>query len=331
VDGERGLADAILVGAGTLRRDDPRLLVRSAARRAERGADPIKVAIGGAGDLDPSLRFFTTGHGERLVYCPAWAVDRLRERLGAAAEVVGAGEPLDLRAVLDDLGRRGVRRLLVEGGSAVHTAFLSAGLADELQLAVAPFFVGEARAPRFVRDGAFPHDAAHRMTLAEVRPVGDVAVLRYVLSQRARDDHWLRAAIELSRRCPPSSSAFSVGAVIVGPDGAAIAEGWSRESDPVVHAEESALAKATGDPRLREATIYSSLEPCGRRRSRPRPCAELVAAAGIPRVVFAMREPAVFVDGRGAEALRAAGVEVVELPELAAAAREVNAHLPLDG
>jgi len=335
VDGERALADAVLVGAGTLRRDDPRLLVRSAARRDERvaagrPASPVRVALCGGGDLDPALRFFTAGDAGRLVYCPASAAARLRARLGGAAEIVAAGEPLDVGAVLDDLGRRGVGRLLVEGGSAVHTAFLAGGLADELQLAVAPFLVGEAGAPRFVGAGAFPHDAAHRMTLAEVRLVGDVALLRYLLSERGRDDHWLRAAIDLSRRCPPSAQAFSVGAVVVA-GGAVIAEGWSRESDPVVHAEESALAKVAGDPRLREATIYSSLEPCGRRRSRPRTCADLIAAAGIPRVVYALREPSVFVEGRGDEALRAAGVAVVELPELAGAVREVNGHLPVDG
>jgi riboflavin-specific deaminase-like protein len=333
VDGERARCDAVLVGAGTLRRDDPRLLVRSPARRAERverglPPSPLRVVLSGGGELAPSLRLFDGSEAKPLVYCPAAAVGLLRDRLGDAAHVVDAGEPLDLGAVLDDLGRRGVRRVLVEGGSAVHTAFLTGGLADELQLAVAPLFVGDPRAPRFVGAGAFPHDAGHRMVLAEARTVGeDVALLRYLLSQRARDTRWLEAAIDLSRRCPPSTAAFSVGAVIVADDGVVVAEGWSRETDALVHAEESALAKAEGDPRLRAATLYSSLEPCGRRRSRPRTCAALVLAAGVPRVVFVLREPAVFVDGRGAEELRAAGVTVVELPELADRVRAVNAHL----
>jgi diaminohydroxyphosphoribosylaminopyrimidine deaminase/5-amino-6-(5-phosphoribosylamino)uracil reductase len=140
---------------------------------------------------------------------------------------------------------------------------------------------------------------------------------------------FLTRAIELSRRCPPSDSAFSVGAVVVGADGTVLAEGYSRETDPTVHAEESALAKLpAGDPRLRTATVYSSLEPCSRRASRPHPCAELILAAGVPRVVLAWREPDLFVTGcEGIALLTAAGVEVVELPELAAAAREVNAHL----
>jgi diaminohydroxyphosphoribosylaminopyrimidine deaminase / 5-amino-6-(5-phosphoribosylamino)uracil reductase len=136
-------------------------------------------------------------------------------------------------------------------------------------------------------------------------------------------------AIELSRRSPPAAGAYSVGAVVVDEHWAELSRGYSRETDPSVHAEESALARlAPGDPRLRAATLYSTLEPCSRRRSRPRTCTQLILAAGIPRVVIAWREPALFVaDPRGVELLRAAGVAVVELPELAEAAREANRHL----
>ncbi|MBV2152201.1 dCMP deaminase [Kitasatospora sp. SUK 42] len=145
----------------------------------------------------------------------------------------------------------------------------------------------------------------------------------------ATDLGHLRRAVELSRRCPPSETAFSVGAVIVGADGEVLAEGFSREADAHAHAEESALGKLpAGDPRLRGATVYSSLEPCGQRASRPVPCARLIIAAGVPRVVVAWREPDLFVtDCQGTALLEAAGVEVVELPELAEEARAVNAHL----
>ena len=143
------------------------------------------------------------------------------------------------------------------------------------------------------------------------------------------DARWMRLAIELARWCPPSQFAFAVGAVIVDADGQEISRGWSRETDDRVHAEESALAKvAADDPRLAGATLYSSLEPCGERASRPRTCAELILAAGVPRVVLAWREPDLFVTAaRGISVLTAAGVEVVELPELAEAAREPNVHV----
>jgi diaminohydroxyphosphoribosylaminopyrimidine deaminase / 5-amino-6-(5-phosphoribosylamino)uracil reductase len=150
--------------------------------------------------------------------------------------------------------------------------------------------------------------------------------------QGQRDREWMLRAIELSRQCPPSPSAFSVGAIVVGADGTELARGYSRESDPHDHAEESALAKvAAGDPRLRSATLYSTLEPCSERRSHPVPCAQLAIQSGIGRVVIAWREPSLLVaDCQGVELLKDAGIEVIELPELADAARAVNQHIVKD-
>jgi 5-amino-6-(5-phosphoribosylamino)uracil reductase len=186
VDAVRAGVDAILVGATTLRRDDPRLNVRSAERRAARVAGgrpayPLKVTITGSGDLDPAARFFATGDGRKLVYAATPGVETARKAVGAVADVVDAGDPLDLHRLLAELAGRGVARLMVEGGTGVHTLFLTTGVVDELQLVVAPFFVGDAEAPRFVGPGRFPHDAAHRMRLAEARPIGDLVLLRYLL------------------------------------------------------------------------------------------------------------------------------------------------------
>ena len=141
------------------------------------------------------------------------------------------------------------------------------------------------------------------------------------------DRAWLREAIALSRRCPPSQTAFSVGAVLVTAGGAVLATGYSREGGPHDHAEEAALAKLGPDALagLGTATLYSSLEPCRMRASRPEPCAELIISAGVGRVVIAWREPPLFVPGGGAERLRQAGVTVAEVPEMAAEARAVNA------
>jgi diaminohydroxyphosphoribosylaminopyrimidine deaminase/5-amino-6-(5-phosphoribosylamino)uracil reductase len=142
----------------------------------------------------------------------------------------------------------------------------------------------------------------------------------------------MRRAIELSRRCTPSPRAYSVGAVVVDPDGCELASGYSRQhGDPSLHAEEAALRAigpaATG---LAGATLYSTLEPCSRRASRTHPCARMIVDAGLRRVVIAWREPDLFVaDCVGVEMLRERGVDVVELAELADEARAVNAHLPL--
>jgi 5-amino-6-(5-phosphoribosylamino)uracil reductase len=84
----------------------------------------------------------------------------------------------------EDLHARGVGRLMVEGGGKVLTQFLTARLADELHLVVAPFFVGDSRAQRFVGDGSFPWNPDRRAELAEVHQFGDVVLLRYALSDR---------------------------------------------------------------------------------------------------------------------------------------------------
>ncbi|WP_254550819.1 dCMP deaminase [Catellatospora tritici] len=136
----------------------------------------------------------------------------------------------------------------------------------------------------------------------------------------------MRHAIEWSRRCPSVPDAFNVGAVVVDAYGGQLAYGYSRETDSYVHAEESALAKLAGVD-LRDAAIYSTLEPCSVRASRPLPCTQLILRAGIPRVYFALREPLLLADCEGVELLAAAGVQVVELPQFAADVVAINGHL----
>ncbi|MEV7588744.1 deaminase [Streptomyces sp. NPDC089922] len=145
----------------------------------------------------------------------------------------------------------------------------------------------------------------------------------------ADDVTWMERAVELSRKCPPAEGAFSVGAIIVGADGTELANGYSRETDAQVHAEESALAKLPADdPRLAGATLYSTLEPCSERKSRPLTCTQLILRSPIRRVVIAWREPSLLVaDCVGVETLRASAVEVVELTALADQASDVNSHL----
>jgi 5-amino-6-(5-phosphoribosylamino)uracil reductase len=193
VDAVRASCDAILVGAATVRHDNPRLLVRSTARREERAArglapSPIKVTVTERAELDPQADFFATGETEKLVYCTSERVSDACFRLGPVATVLDGGQPVDMRRISEDLGSRGVERLMVEGGGQVHTQFLTANLVDELQLVVAPFFVGDSRAPRFVRDGRFPWNPDRRATLSEVRQIGDVVLLRYALSPRFQDN-----------------------------------------------------------------------------------------------------------------------------------------------
>ncbi|MFF1446028.1 dihydrofolate reductase family protein [Streptomyces sp. NPDC058295] len=338
VDEVRASVDAILIGAGTIRADNPRLLVNSPERRAARVAAglppyPLKVTVSGSGDLDPAANFWHTG-GEKVVYTTEKGAERVRA-LGIAADAVPLGPELDWRRLLEHLHDvRGVRRLMVEGGGTIHTQLLRQGLADELQLVLAPLFVGDPAAPRLFGPGGYQ---GGRLRLVETRRIEDVVLNRYEPTApgagplpAAADRHWLALACALAADCPPSETAFSVGAVIVAADGTELARGHSREAgDPVVHAEEAALAKLDpADPRLPTATVYSSLEPCARRSSRPAPCARLILDAGVRRVVTAWREPDTFVtEADGTGLLTARGVDVLVFPEYEERAKQPNRHL----
>ena len=121
------------------------------------------------------------------------ALELTAERSALALEgsflAVNAGAEPSLAAVIQDLhSERRVLTLLAEGGSVILRDLLAANLADELRLAVAPFFVGDPDAPRFALPARYPHTAANPMTLVSVRRVGEVAVHHYRLTERARPD-----------------------------------------------------------------------------------------------------------------------------------------------
>lgn len=185
VDSVRASVDAILVGAGTLRADNPRLLVNSAERRASRVAAgqpeyPLKVTITGTGDLDPGWKFWHHG-GDKLVLAVGdAATTKARANLGDLATVQNLPAEPVWPAALDILGDTfAVKRLMVEGGGTIHTQLLEAALADELQLVIAPLLVGQPDAVRMLGPASYPGGPAARLRLLETRQIGDVVLLRY--------------------------------------------------------------------------------------------------------------------------------------------------------
>jgi diaminohydroxyphosphoribosylaminopyrimidine deaminase/5-amino-6-(5-phosphoribosylamino)uracil reductase len=167
----RDAADAVLVGAGTVRADDPRLTVRHLAQ-GKAPSQPLRVVLDGRGGLPATSRVFDPALPGRTVLVTTGA-EHADAALLAAQGVEIARLPAEpegrvaIGPLLDWLGARDVMALLVEGGSAVHGAFLDAGLVDRVAAFVAPKLVGGAGAP-----GPIGGRGAGRM--AEAVPLADV-------------------------------------------------------------------------------------------------------------------------------------------------------------
>ena len=146
----RADADAILVGAETIRRDDPSLTLHDETlqrrRLAEgRGAEPMKVTLSRSLRLDPCAKFFTTGLGKRLIFTTSDAPTPLE----ASATLIRCPE-LTAARIVTELEKRGIRRLFIEGGPRTLRMFLDANLIDTLRVAVNPAIrVDDPRAPHF--------------------------------------------------------------------------------------------------------------------------------------------------------------------------------------
>lgn len=321
----RAAHDAILVGAETLRRDDPALVLRDPQlrrKRNERGLrpDPTKVTLTESGRLSPDLRFFTTGEADRYVF----STRELPELSAVATAISSDGEPLTARFVVTELEKRGVERLFVEGGSRILGMFLSEGMADTLRLAVNPaLHLGPGRGyARF--EPRLPADTPCRREL-----LGGMEVRTWTLhpDTTEQDLHYLGMATGESRRCIPAPTSYCVGAVVVTTDGR-LFTGYTHESSPTRHAEQEAVRKALqAGAELRGAAIYSSMEPCSTRASEPESCSQLILRHGFSRVVFALYEPDRFVCCHGALRLRQAGLDVRAYPSLGGEVLAVNAHL----
>lgn len=321
----RAACDAILVGAETLRQDNPALMIRDEALREERRAnglqpDLAKVVLTASGRLDPSLRFFTEGStAKRYLFAPH-DLPELHE----VAEVIAANGPLTARFVVTELEKRGIQQLLVEGGAQILQLFLNEAMADVVRMAIRPTLtLGAAgRAPfRFQPPAGAP---------CIEEELGGMHVTTCTLHPETteEDRYRLLQAIEASRQSPPCATAYRVGAVIVTRDGRTFT-GCTHEHSATHHAEQEAVIKAlAAGAELRGASIYSSMEPCSRRSSEPESCTQLIIRHGFAHVAFALFEPDRFVvDCRGAQTLREAGIDVRAYPELGDEVLAVNRHL----
>ncbi|KAG0171359.1 DRAP deaminase [Apophysomyces sp. BC1034] len=139
------------------------------------------------------------------------------------------------------------------------------------------------------------------------------------------DLEFMQMAIGQAMQSIPAERAYCVGAVLV-KNGNALATGYSRELPGNTHAEESALAKVQKDD-AKDATMYTTMEPCSIRLSGNRPCSDRIIEAKIRKVVLGVREPPDLVQCAGIQLLEQHGIEVVIVPGVEKACLAPNQHI----
>ena len=180
----RSLCDAILVGANTIRLDNPSLschLPELITQRELRGqkSEPTKVTVTRSGNLEADADFFVRGDGEKIILCPMNSTISINKQLANVAKIIMVKD-INAANIVATLEKYGIQSLFVEGGTSILTMFLSEGIFHRLRLAVAPFFVGSTKAPSLLNDALFKNNEKNKLRITSVRNLGNMAVIDMV-------------------------------------------------------------------------------------------------------------------------------------------------------
>jgi 2,5-diamino-6-(ribosylamino)-4(3H)-pyrimidinone 5'-phosphate reductase len=181
----RARADAIVIGASSIRTDDPDLAIDAKERMRRRDAgerEPMRMVVTGTGEgihtrqkmFDPALGGASfVLHGERMSV-------ETKERLGGAATLVTLGQQgVDIPRLLGWAVERGIKTLLCEGGGTLCAQFFAARAVDELFVTLVPRILGGAQAPSLAEGPGFGSDEIPDATLGSIERFGDELLLRY--------------------------------------------------------------------------------------------------------------------------------------------------------
>jgi len=190
MDRLRAESDAILVGARSIRADNPFLHVRSEEMQAHRRSigkpdSLLRIVVTASLDLDLESRFFDDTFGtDRIIATTEEAPRERLTRLESKAEIWQIGRArVDLRVLLERLKQRGVERLLAEGGGELNWALLEQDLVDELYVTVAPTLLGGRDAPTLLEGTGLAMADQQRLRLVDLHREGDELYLRYAISR----------------------------------------------------------------------------------------------------------------------------------------------------
>jgi 5-amino-6-(5-phosphoribosylamino)uracil reductase len=188
---QRAMADAVIVGHTTLKRDNVRLGISEDLRqeRIKRGQTPapLRVIVSNEGKIDSQLKIFSSGASAVLIF----STKRMPREVRAAlcekkAELhLKDTEAVDLREILRTLARDyKVRRVAFEGGPTLFRSMLERGLIDELNLTIAPYLFGGAEAPTLTGLSKEFFPSSVHCVLKTMRVVGDECFLTYRIKSR---------------------------------------------------------------------------------------------------------------------------------------------------
>ncbi len=318
----RAQADAILIGAETLRKDNPTLRIKRDELinwRLSHGrpAEPARIIISSNSEILPTARIFSEGEGQIIIFSTI-------ERPELTQAEVIVSPYIDAAYIVTVLEKMGIVDIYVEGGAKIHTLFMDQGIVDRLRVARnKKVVVDDPSAPRFVA----PDWILDSPGVCENFGGMDVQTFEVSDEDELRDEEYMELAIAVSRHSEPSPNCYRVGAVVVSESGE-VFDGYTLETSPTHHAEQAAIFKAKeAGVDLRGATIYSSMEPCSKRMSEPVSCSQLIIENGFSRAVFALYEPSHFVNCEGAYNMRHSGLEVKYMPQYAKKVRKINEHV----
>lgn len=186
VDALRASADAVMVGIGTVLADDPGLTVKSEERRKRRVAEgkdenPARIIVDSKARIPLMADVFKKGAGKRIVVVSKSAPPDKVEALKEKADVIVAGdEEVDLREMARELKKRGIGRLMVEGGATLNWAMARAGLVDEISVFVGNLIIGGKTAPTFMDgEGISERSEAIELSLEKCERMDEGVVLTW--------------------------------------------------------------------------------------------------------------------------------------------------------
>ncbi len=181
----RAESDAILVGAETIRQDDCSLTARGDFAT---GHQPMRVTVTRSGDIDPGRKFFSAAGGKNLVFCAREIENDLQGKLGPGTEISALDPSATLAVqILDALYQKGVRELLIEGGTTIITEFLRQGLVDRLRLSIGPFFAGKKGKNRLIEAAAVGSVPKGLWTVQSVSQLGGCVVIWYEVEDGSKN------------------------------------------------------------------------------------------------------------------------------------------------